>query len=67
MVANQLAVLAPLWIGVFIAAFFHILNLGLAALSPMIQALRLHYVEFFSKFYEGGGQPFRPFGARVAP
>jgi V/A-type H+/Na+-transporting ATPase subunit I len=33
----------------------------------MIQALRLHYVEFFSKFYEGGGKPFRPFGARVAP
>ena len=28
----------------------------------MIQALRLHYVEFFSKFYEDGGQPFPPFG-----
>jgi V/A-type H+-transporting ATPase subunit I len=66
-VANELAVLAPLWIGVFIAAFFHALNLALASLSPMIQALRLHYVEFFSKFYEGGGQPFRPFGERVAP
>jgi V/A-type H+/Na+-transporting ATPase subunit I len=65
-VANELAVLAPLWIGVFIAAFFHALNLALAALSPMIQALRLHYVEFFSKFYEGGGQPFRPFGERGA-
>jgi V/A-type H+-transporting ATPase subunit I len=65
-VANELAVLAPLWIGVFIAAFFHALNLALASLSPMIQALRLHYVEFFSKFYEGGGQPFRPFGERAA-
>ena len=38
-----------------------------SSFSPMIQALRLHYVEFFSKFYEGGGQPFRPFGARVTP
>jgi V/A-type H+/Na+-transporting ATPase subunit I len=66
-VANELAVLAPLWIGLLIAAFFHALNLALAALSPMIQALRLHYVEFFSKFYEGGGQPFRPFGERAAP
>jgi V/A-type H+-transporting ATPase subunit I len=59
-------VLAPIWIGVFIAAFFHVLNLGLAALSPMIQAIRLHYVEFFGKFYEGGGRPFRPFGERAA-
>lgn len=67
MVANELAVLGPLWIGVFVGAFFHTLNLALAALSPMIQALRLHYVEFFSKFYEGGGQPFRPFGERAAP
>jgi V/A-type H+-transporting ATPase subunit I len=67
MVANELSVLGPIWLGVFIGLFFHSLNLGLASFSPMIQALRLHYVEFFSKFYEGGGQPFQPFGAPVAP
>jgi V/A-type H+/Na+-transporting ATPase subunit I len=67
MVANELSVIGPIWLGVFVGVFFHALNLGLASFSPMIQALRLHYVEFFSKFYEGGGQPFRPFGARVAP
>ena len=67
MVANELAVLGPLWLGIFVGAFFHALNLALASLSPMIQALRLHYVEFFSKFYEGGGQPFRPFGEQAAP
>ena len=64
-VANELSVIAPIWLGVFIGIFFHALNLGLASFSPMIQALRLHYVEFFSKFYEGGGKPFRPFGARA--
>jgi V/A-type H+-transporting ATPase subunit I len=42
-----------------------LLLFALASLSPMIQALRLHYVEFFSKFYEGGGRPFRPFGGRA--
>jgi V/A-type H+/Na+-transporting ATPase subunit I len=66
MVANELSVLGPIWLGVFIGLFFHVLNLALASFSPMIQALRLHYVEFFSKFYEGGGQAFRPFGERAA-
>jgi V/A-type H+-transporting ATPase subunit I len=66
MVANELSVIGPIWLGVFVGMFFHALNLGLASFSPMIQALRLHYVEFFSKFYEGGGQPFRPFGEAPA-
>jgi len=66
MVANELTVVGPIWLGVFVGVFFHALNLALASFSPMIQALRLHYVEFFSKFYEGGGRPFRPFGERAA-
>jgi V/A-type H+/Na+-transporting ATPase subunit I len=66
LVANQLGALGPLWLGLLIATFFHVLNLALASFSPMIQALRLHYVEFFSKFYEGGGKPFRPFGEQSA-
>lgn len=64
-VANELAVSVPLLLGVFVAALLHLLNLALAAFSPMVQALRLHYVEFFSGFYEGGGIPFRPFGRRL--
>ncbi|MGF1470667.1 MAG: V-type ATP synthase subunit I [Rubrobacteraceae bacterium] len=64
-VANEFAFAAPLWIGVVIAAFFHALNLALAGFSPMIQSMRLHYVEFFSKFYTGGGRAFRAFGART--
>jgi V/A-type H+-transporting ATPase subunit I len=66
MIANELSVIIPIWLGVFIGLFFHALNLGLASFSPMIQALRLHYVEFFSKFYEPGGKPFRPFGDGAA-
>ncbi len=61
-IANELGAAAPLWIGIAIAALFHALNLVLGVFSPTIQALRLHYVEFFGKFYEGGGEPFRPFG-----
>jgi V/A-type H+/Na+-transporting ATPase subunit I len=66
-VANELAVSVPLLLGVFVAALLHLLNLALAAFSPMVQALRLHYVEFFSGFYEAGGHAFRPFGRRPEP
>jgi V/A-type H+-transporting ATPase subunit I len=72
-VANELAGLTGnLLIGLIIAVLFHALNLVLGTFSPTIQSLRLHYVEFFSKFYQGGGQPFYPFqrshiqGNRVA-
>lgn len=62
-VANELGFAAPLWIGLIVAALFHALNLVLGVFSPTIQALRLHYVEFFGKFYEGGGKAFHPFGS----
>jgi V/A-type H+-transporting ATPase subunit I len=61
-VANQLGSIGPIWLGIFVAVFFHTLNLALAAFSPMIQALRLQYVEFFGAFFVGGGRPFTPFG-----
>jgi V/A-type H+-transporting ATPase subunit I len=32
----------------------------LGALSAGIQAIRLNYVEFFLKFFEGGGTDFQP-------
>jgi V/A-type H+-transporting ATPase subunit I len=64
-VANELGAAGPLWLGVVVATFFHALNLALGAFSPTIQALRLHYVEFFGRFYEEGGQPYVPFGASL--
>ncbi|MFB6218016.1 MAG: V-type ATPase 116kDa subunit family protein, partial [Halobacteriaceae archaeon] len=30
--------------------------------SAGLQAVRLEYVEFFGKFYEGGGTEYEPFG-----
>jgi len=61
-VANELGSVGPIWLGIFVATFFHALNLALAAFSPMIQSLRLQYVEFFGAFFVGGGRPFTPFG-----
>ena len=44
---------------VFILA--HIFNLGLSLLGAYVHTCRLEYVEYFSKFYEGGGRAFQPF------
>jgi V/A-type H+-transporting ATPase subunit I len=66
-VANELGRQAPLLLGIVVAAFFHALNLALASFTPMIQALRLHYVEFFGTFQDGDGRPFRPLGADLPP
>ena len=41
----------------------HMLVILLGAISSGIQAVRLNYVEFFLKFYKGGGVKFKPFGA----
>jgi V/A-type H+/Na+-transporting ATPase subunit I len=61
-VANDIAGLAgSLVLGIILATLIHALNLVLGAFSPTIHSLRLHYVEFFRKFYEGGGRPYRPF------
>jgi V/A-type H+-transporting ATPase subunit I len=38
-------------------------NLGVIALEGFIvtiQTMRLHYYEFFSKFFRGGGTPYEP-------
>jgi len=41
--------------------FAHLVNLGLQSLGAGIHSLRLQYVEFFNRFYEGGGHEFTPF------
>ena len=39
----------------------HVLNLAINALGAYVHANRLQYVEFFGKFYNGGGRKFTPF------
>jgi V/A-type H+-transporting ATPase subunit I len=51
------------WLGgVVILVFGHLLVLALGITSAGLQAVRLEYVEFFGKFYDGGGKTYDPFG-----
>ncbi len=61
-VANRLGGLAEdVLVGALVAIALHTLNIGLGFFDSSIQALRLHYVEFFGRFVEPGGIPYAPF------
>lgn len=48
-------------IGIVLLVALHGLNVFLSMLGAYVHAARLQYVEFFGKFYEGGGRPFDSF------
>ncbi len=43
----------------------HVLNLLINALGAYVHTNRLTFVEFFGKFYEGGGRKFNPFAVKT--
>ena len=45
---------------ILVLVFGHALNLVLSALGAFVHTLRLQYVEFFTKFFVGGGRLFEP-------
>ena len=49
-----------MWGGRVAAVLLHLVNLALGIFSPTIHAMRLHFVEFFTKFYETGGTEYKP-------
>lgn len=48
-------------VALFIVLLGHFLNFSLSLLGAFIHSGRLQFIEFFGKFYEGGGLKFQPF------
>jgi V/A-type H+-transporting ATPase subunit I len=46
---------------VVILIFGHLFNLAVNILGAFVHSARLQYLEFFNKFFTGGGREFRPF------
>ncbi len=42
----------------------HVMNIMLGIMEGFLHSLRLNYVEFFTKFFIGGGFPYNPFGKK---
>jgi len=53
------------WIGWIIAIVIfmigHAFNIAMNGLGAFIHTTRLHFLEFFTKFYDGGGRSYKPF------
>ncbi|MGI6071854.1 MAG: V-type ATP synthase subunit I [Lachnospiraceae bacterium] len=52
---------------IFILIFIviNLINIGINVLGAYVHTNRLQYVEFFGKFYDGGGRPFQPFSIKT--
>ncbi len=48
-------------LGVVVLVIGHTFNIAINALGAFVHASRLQYIEFYNKFYEGGGRVFAPY------
>jgi V/A-type H+-transporting ATPase subunit I len=60
MLVGYMPPIARFSVGILLMLALHGLNIFLSLLSAYVHGARLQYVEFFGKFYEGGGRAFSP-------
>ena len=70
-IVNQMAVMfdMPMVLKIIVAIAIllvgHVINFGINALGAYVHSCRLQYLEFFGKFFTGGGKPFSPLKANT--
>jgi V/A-type H+-transporting ATPase subunit I len=65
--AGIVQLIAGTLIFILVLLLGHILNLALSGITCFVHSLRLCFVEFLFKFYEGGGRPYSPFRLKARP
>ncbi|MFC2070651.1 V-type ATP synthase subunit I [Chloroflexota bacterium] len=64
MMGSGIGIIIGIILAVVIVIFGHAINLVLTAITGFMHSLRLCFVEFLFKFYEGGGTEYSPFKLR---
>jgi len=67
MIPGVFGVIIGVTIAVVVMVFGHLINLALSGIGCFVHSLRLCFVEFLSKFYEGGGEEYSPFRLKTRP
>lgn len=57
---NMVGIMGSVWLGICAGIMLHAFNIILGIFAPTIHALRLHYVEFFSKIAGDDGREYKP-------
>lgn len=60
LILSLLPPFARFTIGVVLFVLLHSLNVFITYLGAYVHTMRLEYVEFFGKFFDGGGKEFKP-------
>jgi len=67
MLPGVIGVIVGVIIAIAVLILGHLINLALSGIGCFVHSLRLCFVEFLSKFYEGGGEEYSPFRLKTRP
>jgi V/A-type H+-transporting ATPase subunit I len=67
LIPGTIRVVAGPLLAVLILLIGHVINAALSGISCFVHSLRLCFVEFLLKFYEGGGREYSPFRLKTRP